>query len=280
MALITDAIDARVERPARARRFVMCPPTFFAVSYAINPWMQPSRPVDRDLAVRQWQALRDTYVGLGHEVCDLVPQPGLPDLVFSANAGLVIGSRVLVSRFRHPERRGEEAVLLDWFRAAGFEVTQATACNEGEGDFLVAGGRILAGSGFRSDPAAHREVAETFDRPVVSLRLVDPRFYHLDTALAVLDDETVAYYPGAFDAASRRQLARLYPDAVLADEADASAFGLNACSDGRHVVLGDGAGRLAAQLAERGFVPIPVDTSELQKSGGSAKCATLELHPC
>jgi N-dimethylarginine dimethylaminohydrolase len=268
-------VDAH--RGARPRRLAMCAPTYFAVSYSINPWMHPARPVDQARALRQWQDLRDTYLDLGHEVVEIEPVVGLPDLVFSANAGLVIDGRALVSRFRHPERAGEEAVFLDWFTAQGFTAEQAELTNEGEGDYLVTGDVILAGSGFRSDTGAYREVADHFDRPVVPLRLIDPRFYHLDTALAVLDDETVAYWPGAFNRRSREILAERFPDAILATEADAVAFGLNAFSDGRHVVLSAGAHGLLEQLGQRGYVPVPLDLSELHKAGGSAKCCTLEL---
>ena len=274
----SDRAQPRPARTARKRHLAMCPPQFFEVSYSINPWMHPTEAVDRALAVRQWEAVRDTYLRLGHVVEVIAAPPGLPDAVFTANAGLVIDGKVLVSRFRHAERAGEEAVFLDWFRRQGYEVVrQATGFNEGEGDLLPTSRAILAGSGFRTAPEAHREIADFFARPVVSLELVDPRFYHLDTALAVLDDDTIAYFPQAFGTASRGVLEGLFPDAILATEADAAAFGLNACSDGRNVVLAAGATNLAGRLAERGFDPVLVDTSELQKSGGSAKCCTLEL---
>jgi N-dimethylarginine dimethylaminohydrolase len=216
-------------------------------------------------------------VRLGHDVVDIPPAPGLPDQVFTANAGLVVDGRVLASRFRHPERTGEEAVFLDWFHGQGLATRQAAMTNEGEGDYLVAGDLILAGSGFRSDTEAYREVAAYFDRPVLPLRLVDPRFYHLDTALAVLDDDTIAFWPGAFAPESRAALHRQFPGALVATEDDAVAFGLNALSDGRNVVLAGGATGLIAQLAGRGFEPVPLDLSELHKAGGSAKCCTLEL---
>jgi N-dimethylarginine dimethylaminohydrolase len=267
------------ERIARPRRFLMAAPRHFDVTYRINPWMHPAAGVDRRLALTQWIALRDTYRALGHVVEELTPERGLPDLVFTANAGLAIGDTVLLSRFRHAERRGEEAVFRDWFRANGYAVVQSLLPNEGEGDCLVVGDRILAASGFRTNRSAHAQIARRFDRPVVSLVLADPRFYHLDTALAVLDDATIAYYPDAFTARSRHDLEQLFPNAILASEDDAMAFGLNACSDGRNVILASGATRFAAALRERGFVPHPVETSELQKAGGSAKCCTLELRP-
>ena len=148
--------------------------------------------------------------------------------------------------------------------------------NEGEGDYLQVGAIVLAGTGFRTDPRSHAEAQAVFGRPVVRLDLVDPRFYHLDTALAVID-ETVAYYPGAFSPGSRAVLRELFPDALLADDADAEAFGLNAVCDGRSVVLPQAATHLAGLLRERGYAPIGVDVSELLKAGGAVKCCTLEI---
>lgn len=264
-------------RTATPRRYLMCPPTHFAVEYAINPWMTAGSGVDVDLAVAQWDTLRRTYVDLGHTVEVIEPVPGLPDMVFAANGGTVVDGVVLPARFRHAERVAEGPAYRTWFLRNGFRVGDTAHVNEGEGDFLVTRDHVLAGTGFRTAHAAHDDAQELFGRPVVTLRLVDPRFYHLDVALAVLDDETVAYYPGAFSDGSRAVLERLYPDAVIAQEADALVLGLNAVSDGLNVVLPTAATGLAAALAERGFVPVPVDLSELLKAGGSVKCCTLEI---
>lgn len=268
-------------RVAGPRRYLMCPPEYFTVAYAINPWMEVGRPIDTTLARRQWEALRRTYLDLGHSVQVIAPIPGLPDMVFAANGGLVIDGTALSARFTHPERAAEGPAYLAWLRGAGLRsAIEAEHVNEGEGDFLVVGGShgiVLAGTGFRTAPAAHAEVQELFGRPVVSLRLVDPRFYHLDTALAVLDEHTVAYYPEAFSPGSREVLRKLFPDALLADADDAVVLGLNAVSDGRHVVLAEQATGLAAQLRERGYQPIGVDLSEFLKAGGGAKCCTLEI---
>ncbi|WP_282204742.1 dimethylargininase [Kitasatospora fiedleri] len=264
----------------RRRRYLLCPPEHFAVEYAINPWMDPARPVDRAAALRQWRGLASVLRSLGHRVDLLAPEPGLPDMVFTANGATVVDGRVLVARFRHRERAGESAAHRRWFAAARFpQVRTAVEVNEGEGDLLAAGPRILAASGFRTTTAAHREAERVFGLPVVSLRLTDPHYYHLDTALAVLDDSRVMYYPDAFAPETRRLLRRLYPDAILADASDAAAFGLNAISDGRHVVLPDGARGLAEQLRAAGFVPVPVDLPELRKAGGGPKCCVLELRP-
>nr|WP_116041794.1 dimethylargininase [Amycolatopsis palatopharyngis] len=262
----------------------MCPPRYFAVDYVINPWMDPTQPVDRELALAQWTRLRDAYSSFGHTVDEIEPQPGLPDMVFAANSGTVIDSHVLGSRFRAPERAAEAEHFRRWFVEHGYrDVTMPTKINEAEGDFAWTGRFLLAGTGFRTDPEAHAEAQEALGVPVVSLRLTDPRYYHLDTALFVLAEATdsapaqVAYYPGAFSPGSRRVLSRLFPDAVLADEADASCLGLNGVSDGRNVVLPVEATALAARLAEKGYEPVLVDISELRKAGGGPKCCTLEI---
>jgi len=255
----------------------MCRPAYFDVVYSINPWMEPGKPTDPVLAMLQWDRLRRLYRRLGHRVEQISPVPGLPDMVFAANAATVVGGRVLSARFRHQERAAEAPAYLRWFRERGYLVKEAEHVNEGEGDHLVAGDRILAGHGFRTDGSSHAEAQEFLGLPVVSLRLVDPRFYHLDTALAVLDHEEIMYYPAAFSPESQTVLRELYPDAILGTEADAEVFGLNAVSDGRHVVLSQQATQLIGQLRSRGFDPIGIDLSELLKSGGSAKCCTLEI---
>jgi N-dimethylarginine dimethylaminohydrolase len=267
-------------RQATIRRYLMCPPEHFAVSYAINPWMHPDEPTDNARAVRQWTELRQVYLDLGHDVRTIDPVAGLPDMVFAANGATVVDGKVLGARFRYPQRAAEASAYLDWFRAGGYaDVRAAGHVHEGEGDVLFTGRALLAGYGFRSDPAAAGELAALFERPVVSLRLVDPRYYHLDTALCVLDADTAMYYPAAFDDAGRAAIAEHFAELIEAKDEDAEVLGLNAVSDGRHVVLPVQARGLAAQLGERGFAPIGVDLSELRKGGGGPKCCTLELRP-
>ncbi|WP_042411198.1 dimethylargininase [Streptacidiphilus carbonis] len=265
-------------RQATPRHYLMCRPTYFDVTYAINAWMDPAKPVDTDLAIEQWEGLRRLYLEHGHTVDLIEPVAGLPDMVFSANGATVVDDRVLVARFRHRERVPEAASYQEWFAARGYRgVHSAEYVNEAEGDYMVLGDRVLAGTGFRTDPRAHAELQRTLGRPVVTLTLVDPRFYHLDTALAVLSDTEIMYYPGAFSAESLTTLRELYPDAILVDEDDAETFGLNAVSDGRAVFLPHTATVLADRLRDRGFEPVGVDLSELLKAGGSVKCCTLEI---
>jgi N-dimethylarginine dimethylaminohydrolase len=268
----------RTDRVATPRRFLMCPPTHYQVSYSINPWMDQGKPADTALALFQWEELRDRYWQLGHTVEELEPVPGLPDMVFAAHGALTVDGRVLGAKFAHAERRGEAPAHLSWFRSRGYpQIHEPQHINEGEGDFAVTASWILAGTGFRSSPAAGAEAQEFFGRPVIGLELADPRFYHLDIALAVLDGDEIMYYPPAFTAGSRSVLARLFPDALIATEDDALALGLNAISDGRHVFVPPGATGLAEALGARGFEPIAIDLSELYKAGGGAKCCTMEL---
>jgi N-dimethylarginine dimethylaminohydrolase len=269
-----------LSRHATPRHYLMCPPAHFKVTYAINPWMDPTKPVDVPLALAQWADLRDRYRALGHTVDVLTPHPALPDMVFAANGATVVDGRVLGARFAHAERAGEAGAHLAWFRARGCrDVLEPTHINEGEGDFAVTASYILAGRGFRASPLSHGEAQEFFGRPVIGLDLTDPRYYHLDTALAVLDDaaDDVMYYPDAFSSGSRTVLARLFPDALLASGADASKLGLNAVSDGRHVLLPQAATGLFAPLRDRGYEPVGMDLGELLKGGGSVKCCTQEL---
>jgi arginine dihydrolase len=273
-------------RHAKLRHYLMCPPTYFDVVYSINPWMDPTGHVDRVLAVRQWSGLVDAYRATGHRVDLLEPRPDLPDMVFAANGATVVAGRILPARFANPQREAEAAVHAAWHRRNGIlfggrEVGQPSAVNEGEGDFAVLSKRILGGYGFRTTLQAHRELARLTGREVISLELVDPRLFHLDLALTVLDDERdhIAYYPEAFSPRSRQILGELFPDALLANEHDAYALGLNAVSDGLHVFIPTGARQLREGLTAAGYWPISIDLSELIKGGGGVKCCTQEIRP-
>lgn len=278
MTNLAYAATTTAERSPSPRHYLMSAPRYFAVEYAINPWMHPGVEVDAELALRQWQGLVDIYRRLGHRVDLVDPVAGLPDMVYAANGALVTPTATVAARFAYPQRAAESEAYARWLTTHGLgPVHVPVEVNEGEGDFLVAGDVILAGTGFRTSPAAHTEVARLTGMSVVTLELVDPRYYHLDTALAVLDEHTVAYYPAAFSPVAQATLATLFPDAIIATDADAAVLGLNAVCDGRHVLLAAAATDLAAQLTDRGFVVVPVDLSELLKGGGGVKCCTLEL---
>ena len=205
------ATTPRVRTP-RLRRYAMTAPTFFTVEYAINPWMDTSTPVDAALAVRQWEQLLSTYRALGHTVELVEPVAGLPDMVYAANGGLIVDGTAIVARFAYPQRAGEAVAYAEWMSSHGFEPALHPPRQRGPG--RPAGRRLDDLGGLR---LSHRSCAPTTrspsitGMPVVSLELVDPRFYHLDTALAVLDDNTIAYYPPAFSDDARARLQRAVP---------------------------------------------------------------------
>ncbi|MGV0808316.1 dimethylargininase [Mycolicibacterium setense] len=266
-------------RSATGRRYAMTAPEYFTVEYAINPWMDTSTRVDTALALDQWDTLRRVYADLGHTVELVPPRHGLPDMVYAANGGFLVGDTAVVARFAYPQRAGEADAYAEWMAAAGFRPVRTEHVNEGQGDLLLVGSIVLAGYGFRTDRRAHDEIAAITGLEVTSLELIDPRFYHLDTALAVLDDSTIAYYPQAFSDDARKRLTELFSSAIEVSSADAYVLGLNVVSDGRNVVMPAAATGFACQLRRAGFEPIGVDLSELLKGGGSVKCCTLELHP-
>lgn len=263
--------------------FLMCPPEYFDVSYIINPWMNGNmRRIDNALAKQQWRALYDVVTD--HATVRLVqPQPGSPDMVFTANAGLVKGRKFLASRFRYPERQYEEPYFADWFRDRGYDVSLMPrhVPFEGAGDALVERGadRLWLAYGHRSVLAAREVIADRFGGEIVTLKLTDQRFYHLDTCFCPLDGGHLLYYPAAFDAPSQEAIARLVPAGrrIAVAEEDALAFACNAVAMGRRIVVNRASGAFVEALARHGFEVLQTPLSEFMKAGGSAKCLTLRL---
>lgn len=272
------AAHHRGERTATRRRYLMCQPYPFDAVEADRPWTdRTSAPLTSRRALMQWGRLYSLYLSLGHDVRLIGPLPGLPDAVRAAATATVVDGRVLGARRGGP---AGEAAYLDWFRAQGFtEVRGAVYANEGARDFLATTRWVLAGRRLGSPPEAHREALDYFRRPLISLELADPRFGHLDTALSVLDGDEIMYCPAAFSEVSRDVLAGLFPDALLVDEPDVAAGGLNAVSDGLHVILPEAAVPVMDHLRRRGFRPIGMDLSELVREDGGIKSCTLELGP-
>lgn len=261
----------------------MCPPDYFGVDYVINPWMAAGLgQIDTPLAKNQWENLKNFLVqeaGLAF----VAPQRGLPDMVFTANAGMVLGKSVIVSRFHALQRQGEEIFFREWFRTNGFEIIPwpEDVLFEGAGDALFDRGQsiIWAAYGFRSDEVAPPLLEKIFKRRTVSLHLVDPHFYHLDTCLCPLEGGYVMYYPAAFDEASQKTIAKFLPEdkRIIIEEIDALEFACNAVDVNRHVVMNKASAQLQDRLRRLGFTPIIIPLSEYMKSGGSAKCLTLKL---
>lgn len=268
-----------VNRRAAAPHILMCPPEYFGVEYEINPWMNRERKVDHGLATKQWERLVDILKSLGC-VVDLVdPQPGLPDLVFTANAAMMFQHQAILSRFRHEQRQGEEAFFQASLARLGFDIVKLPAGHffEGAGDALLCGETLLGGYRIRSTAESLQEVASLIDREVIPLELVDDRFYHLDTCFCPVTSETAIWFPDAFDSYGQQVLRSMIPDLITLQDAEAIEFAANAVVVGKHVVTNAGCPQLGDELRSRGFEPVETPLSEFVKAGGSAKCLTLRL---
>lgn len=261
-------------------KLLMCKPDYFGIEYEINPWMSLKRQADREVAARQWYDLYRALRGKAGAQVELVEsRPGLPDLVFTANAGLVDGDLVVRSNFRHSQRAREESVYEAWFAADGFKIwTLPPALRfEGEGDAFIVGDRIFMGYGFRTDRAAHEAVAEIVGKQAVSLELVDPYFYHLDTCFFPLDEGRAFYYPDAFSPESQRLLREHVPELLAVGPEEARRFVCNSIVIDRCVVLNGECVETKRRLEEWGYQVMMVNTSEFLKAGGGAKCMVLFL---
>ena len=266
-----------------AHVFLMCPPEYFNVAYIINPWMHGNlRKIDIAVAKQQWRSLYDLVTDHG-TVRLVLPQPGSPDMVFTANAGLVKGKHFIVSRFRYPERQYEEPYFADWFMDRGYDVSlmPRDVPFEGAGDALFDRGEecLWMAHGHRSIPAAREVLAERLDMDVVVLKLVDQRFYHLDTCFCPLEGGFVMYYPPAFDDVSRASIESRIPadKRIAVDEADALEFACNAVNVDGTVIVNRASPAFVKALARKGFEVVQTPLSEFMKAGGSAKCLTLRL---
>jgi N-dimethylarginine dimethylaminohydrolase len=257
----------------------MCRPDYYGIEYEINPWMSRSRGSTKERAHQQWNALYELLGNLGVAVELLTPQSGLPDLVFTANAGLVFHNRFFSSRFRHEVRARETPHNDAWFAAHGFTVEHLPPGMyfEGAGDALFCGPVLFAGYRIRSDVQGHQFLAQALGKLVLPLELINPRFYHLDTCFCPLAPGEAIYYPAAFDAYGRKVLEAHIPRLLAVHEDEAHRFGCNAVVVGKTVVLNTGCERLAADLRSWGYETRATELDEFLKAGGSAKCLTLRL---
>ena len=260
----------------------MCPPDYFGIEYEINPWMRISNQSNSDRARAQWHTLTKVFqIDIGVNLQFLDPIPGLPDLVFTANAGVIFEGRVVPSRFRHPERQHEEQHFIKWFTKKGYDVIplEEEMFFEGAGDLLGFQDFWIGGYRQRSDIRAYDQLSKIFEKPIFPMELVDQRFYHLDTCLCPLSGGELLYFPPAFDTYAQTVLAsRIEPDRRFAiPQPEAERFACNAVCIDRHVVLPTGCPKTTEWLALQDYIPHPVELDEFLKAGGSAKCLTLAL---
>ncbi len=261
-------------------KLLMCRPEYYGIEYEINPWMRRSRQSDRALAREQWEGLYRLLRDKLHVEVDLAPpEKGLPDMVFTANAGLVWGNKFISSNFRYEVRRGESERFETWFASRGYEIfhVNAESCFEGEGDLLMCGDLLFAGYHIRSDVASHARVAEILDREVLSLELTNEWFYHLDTCFCPLGDGRALFYPAAFDSYALKVLESNIACLIPVTENEAGRFACNAIVAGDKIAMNDGCPETQAKLEDIGFSVFPTSLGEFIKAGGSAKCLVLKV---
>jgi len=259
------------------RRLLLCAPDYYGIEYEINPWMSRARGADTPVVQAQWRGLHAKLLSLGCEIDLIPPRPKLPDMVFTANAGLTIGKKFIPSNFRHQERAGEAPFFARWMEERGYEVVWLPPDKyfEGEGDALFAADALFCGYKFRTDVSAHRAVGEILSCLVISVELVDPRFYHLDTCFSPLPDGGAAWFPAAFDEYGQHAIREHVGDLIDVVEEEAAHFSCNAVVLEKDIVLPEGAPKLVNALRERGFNCHPLPMTEFLKAGGACKCLTM-----
>ena len=264
---------------AWGRRFLMCPPAHFGVLYEINPWMHTEVRVDHDRAAEQWENLTKVLAEAGATVETIVPREHVPDLVFTANAGIVNGEQFVPSHFRHPERQPETEVFAEWFtrRDARVDRLPEELRHEGAGDALPFGDVLLSGYRWRSDATAATELARITGSTVRPIELVDERLYHLDLTFCPLDDQRALCAPLGWDAYGRKVVEALVPDPLWLEDDEALAFTANSVVIGRNVIMPSCPMRVGRLLEIWGFEVVVCDVSEFLKAGGGCRCLTLAL---
>jgi N-dimethylarginine dimethylaminohydrolase len=259
------------------RELLLCAPDYYGIEYEINPWMSREHGADIELAKSQWHGLHQTLSALPATIYLVPPQPKLPDMVFTANAGLAVGRKFIPSNFRHEERAGEAPHFASWMEKRGYEVLwlPKNLYFEGEGDALFGGDALFCGYKFRSDIQSHRAVADMLGCLVISVELVDARFYHLDTCFCPLPDGGAIWFPPAFDEYGQRAIRGHLANLVEVEEEEAKHFCCNAVVLDRDIVLPEGAPNLVSKLTNRGYRCYPLPMSEFLKAGGACKCLTM-----
>ncbi|MEK7571339.1 MAG: arginine deiminase family protein [Patescibacteria group bacterium] len=260
------------------KKVLVCRPTYFSVDYVINPWMKPGT-ADTEVAMKQWKHLVQVYKKLGIEVNTIEQGEDVPDMVFAADQGIVQDKKVLLSRFRHRERRGESKYYEAWFSDNDYKIhyLPENVFFEGNGEMYFWNDLIFLGVGYRSSDETIPTLQKIFDREVIPLQITDPRYYHLDVAMLPLNNQTVFYYPHAYTLETQKILQKKIPNLLEFSQEEVLGFGGNSVITDHHVVLQKGNHTLEKKLQTLGYKTVPVDVGEFIKSGGGAHCLTNVL---
>ncbi|OGL40988.1 MAG: hypothetical protein A3C43_07620 [Candidatus Schekmanbacteria bacterium RIFCSPHIGHO2_02_FULL_38_11] len=260
------------------KSILMCPPDYYGIRYEINPWMDVKKDSDKKLSRKQWEDLYNLINRkIGIEIKLIEPQKNYPDMVFTANAGFVFNNTFIKSNFRFKQRKGESGFFEKWFKKNGYRIEELPEETnfEGEGDLLLCGENFYAGYIIRSDINAHTRISKIINKRILSLELVNQKFYHLDTCFLPLSNGEIAYYPYAFDLFGRKIIKNYIKKSIAVKKTEALKFGCNAICIGRDVVLNSGCDGLKNKLLKLKYRVFETNLSEFIKAGGSAKCLVL-----
>ncbi|AIT09991.1 amidinotransferase [Candidatus Francisella endociliophora] len=258
------------------KEVLMCPPTAFDVIYQINPWMSLSNRPDKKVARSQWDSLYEAYINNGIKVNLIDQHPDLPDMVFTANAGVVHQKTFISAKFISKERTQEEIFFQEWFKNNNYEVKKLNHYQGGEGDALNYNNKLYCGYGYRSDIESHHELAELLNKDVVSIKIVDSKFYDFDLTFCPLGNKAVLYYPGAYDEQSQK-IAKDIPNAIQLSHEQASKHLCNSVYVNDKLFMGQHDKELEKKLIKLDIEPVILDISEFRKAGGGLKCLTLKI---
>lgn len=263
-------------------KILMCRPDYYEIEYEINPWMNIHSKANSEKALQQWETLYALILKCGAEIDLIPPVKGLPDMVFTANAGLFYKKQIILSRFKHKERQGELSHLQTWFIESGYTILNPfipqnlTPYFEGAGDALLAGDQLFAAFGFRTDYAFYQQANYIDRNNTVFCELINPYFYHLDTCFCPLNDKQALWYPNAFSQDTQSKL-RAHLQLIAVTEAEAKHFACNAVVINENVILPENCPTITAQLERLGFKVHACEMGEYLKAGGACKCLTLVI---
>lgn len=270
-------VEALSSQP-KIKKLLMCRPDHYGIQYQINPWMSINNPVDRQKAIEQWDTLRDRLAEHGAELHYIKSQPNLPDMVFTANAGLILKDRTFIaSNFKYIERKDEEQFFVTWFGENDYRLGYPSVPFEGAGDALFLGETLICGQGHRSVSESYEEISVYLSTPRILAHLIDDRFYHLDTCFCPLNGMDYLIYPHAFEAECLNAMRELGGNELVVSEDEALNFACNAVCLGDKVIMPNNCPETMELLKENGYTAVPVDMSEFKKSGGGPKCLSLEI---
>ena len=263
-------------------KILMCRPDFFAIEYEINPWMKVAQKANLSMAVSQWETLYQTLLQCGALVELVEPEAGLPDMTFTANAGLFYQNKMILAHFKFKQPPGEQPFFLNWFQQRGFEVInlprplRQDTVFEGAGDALLLGDTLFAGYGFRTDRAFYEQASYLNQQKIVYCELSNPYFYHLDTCFCPINDTTAIWYPAAFTKASQQAMAK-HAELIAVEETEAKHFACNAIAVNHHIIMPTDCPVISAKLKTLGYTVHHCDMREYLKAGGACKCLTLRI---